>query len=126
MKWTPEAEAALQDLKRYLSSMPILVAPKPQEPLLLYLVATNQVVSVALVAQREVEGEAAATAKPSDDGPEPSLVGPYADKAEPVAMPSPGKTESAQVSKVEQKKKVMQHPVYFVNSLIRLQHIYNF
>ena len=25
MKWTPEAEAALQDLKRYLSSTPILV-----------------------------------------------------------------------------------------------------
>ena len=29
VKWTPEAEAALQDLKRYLSSTPILVAPKP-------------------------------------------------------------------------------------------------
>ena len=52
MKWTPEAEAeaALQDLKRYLSSTPILVAPKPQELLLLYFAATNQVVSVALVA----------------------------------------------------------------------------
>ena len=35
MKWTSEAEAALQDLKRYLSSPPTLVAPKPQEPLLL-------------------------------------------------------------------------------------------
>ena len=42
MKWTPEAEAALQDLKRYLSSTPILVAPKPQEPLLLYLAAMNK------------------------------------------------------------------------------------
>ena len=50
MKWTPEAKAALQDLKRYLSSTPILVASKPQEPLLLYLAAMNQVVSVALVA----------------------------------------------------------------------------
>ena len=39
MEWTPEAEAALQDLKKYLSFTPILVAPKPQEPLLLYLVA---------------------------------------------------------------------------------------
>ena len=29
MEWTPEAEAALQDLKKYLSSTPILVAPKP-------------------------------------------------------------------------------------------------
>ena len=46
----PEAEAVLQDLKKYLSSTPILVARKPQEPLLLYLAATNQVVSAALVA----------------------------------------------------------------------------
>lgn len=29
MKWTPEAVAALQDLKTYLSSVPTLVAPKP-------------------------------------------------------------------------------------------------
>ena len=52
MKWTSEADAALQELKAYLTSMPTLVAPKPQEPLLLYLAATNQVVSAALVAQR--------------------------------------------------------------------------
>ena len=50
MKWTPEAYAALQELKAYLSSVPTLVAPKPQEQLLLYLAAINQVVSVALVA----------------------------------------------------------------------------
>ena len=55
MKWTPEADAALQELKAYLSSMPTLVAPKPQESLLLYLATTNQVVSAALVAQQEVE-----------------------------------------------------------------------
>ena len=51
MKWTPEADLALQELKAYLSSMPTLVAPKPQEPLPLSLAATNQVVSAALVAQ---------------------------------------------------------------------------
>ena len=56
MKWTPEADAVLQEFKTYLSSMPTLVAPKPQEPLLLYLAATNQVVSAALVVQREVYG----------------------------------------------------------------------
>nr|XP_020163842.1 atherin-like [Aegilops tauschii subsp. strangulata] len=55
MKWTPEADAALQELKAYLSSVPTLVAPKPQEPLLLYLAATNEVVSAALLAQREVD-----------------------------------------------------------------------
>ena len=54
-KWTPEADAALQKLKVYLSSVPTLVAPKPQEPLSLYLAVTNQVVSAALVAQREVD-----------------------------------------------------------------------
>ena len=63
MEWTPEAEAAVQDLKKYLSSTPVLIAPKPQEPLLLYLAATNQVVSAALVAQREVDEEAAAAAE---------------------------------------------------------------
>lgn len=40
----------LQELKAYMSSMPTLVAPKPQERLLLYLAATNQVVSAAFVA----------------------------------------------------------------------------
>ena len=55
MKSTPEADAALQELKAYLSSAPTFVAPKPQEPLFLYLAATNQVLSAALVAQREVD-----------------------------------------------------------------------
>ena len=55
IKWTPEAEAVLQDLKTYLSSVPTLVAPKPQESLQLYLAATNQMLSAALVAQREIE-----------------------------------------------------------------------
>ena len=53
--WTPEAEQALQDLKRYMSSRPILVASKQGEPLLLYLAATNQVVSAVLAAEREKE-----------------------------------------------------------------------
>ena len=75
MEWTPEAEAALQDLKKYLSSTPILVAPKPQEPLLLYLAATNQVVSAALVAQREVNEEAVATVELADVKPKTPLQG---------------------------------------------------
>ena len=85
MEWTPEAEAALQDLKKYLSSTPILVALKPQEPLLLYLAATNQVVSAALVAQREVDKEAATTARRADDEPGLPPAGPGAGKAKPPA-----------------------------------------
>ena len=60
-----------------------------------------------------------AAAKPSDDGPEPSPAGPNAGKEEPPAKPGPSKTESAQVRENEQKKKVMQHPVYFVSSLLQ-------
>ena len=70
MKWTPEVEAVRQDLKRYLSSTPILVVPEPQAPLLLYPAATNQVVSAALVAQREVDEEAVAMAGLVDGKPE--------------------------------------------------------
>ena len=85
MEWTPEAEAALQDLKKYVSSTPILVAPKPQEPLLLYLAVTNQVVSAALVAQREVDKEAVATAEPADGEQKIPRAGPGAGKARPTA-----------------------------------------
>ena len=86
MEWTPEAETALQDLKKYLSSTPILVAPKPQEPLVLYLAATNQVVSVALVAQREVNEEAVTAAEPADGKPKIPPGGPGAGKARPPAV----------------------------------------
>ena len=59
IEWTPEAEKALQSLKRYLSSPPVLVAARPGEPLLLYVAATTQVVSAVLVAEREGTGPSA-------------------------------------------------------------------
>lgn len=82
MRWTPEAEAALQDLKKYLSSPPTLVAPRPQEPLLLYLAATNQVVSAVLVVQREDGDETAAAATPTSAQPGSSPTGPGPDKTQ--------------------------------------------
>ena len=39
-EWTPEADQAFQDLKKYLTSPPVMVAPRPLEPLVLYLAAT--------------------------------------------------------------------------------------
>jgi hypothetical protein len=72
--------AALQDLKKYLSSLPVLVASKPQESLLLYLAATNQVVSAAPVAEREADDEEAATAEPQADKPKSSPARSSADK----------------------------------------------
>ena len=107
MKWTPEAEAALQDLKRYLSSTPTLVAPKPQEKLLLYIAATNQVVSAALVAEREADDERATTADASSDkqGTSPTSSG-------------PDKDGSAH-AREETQKRMVQRPVYFVSSLLQ-------
>ena len=61
----------------------MLVAPTPQEPLLLYLAATNEVVSAALVAQREVDKEAVATVMLADGKQEIPPVGPGAGKARP-------------------------------------------
>ena len=60
LQWTPEANAALQDLKVYMATPPILVAPRPREPLLLYVAAMNQVVSAVLVVEREADSTAKA------------------------------------------------------------------
>jgi hypothetical protein len=54
--WTLEAEEALAKLKATLSNSPILVPPTTGEPLLLYVAATTQVVSAALVVERAEEG----------------------------------------------------------------------
>ena len=54
--WTKEAQQALKSLKMSLTSAPILVAPKRGEPLLLYVAASNHVVSAALVIEREEPG----------------------------------------------------------------------
>jgi hypothetical protein len=44
-EWTEEADASFSQLKKVLSTPPVLVAPKEREPLLLYIAATHQVVS---------------------------------------------------------------------------------
>ncbi|XP_060170294.1 uncharacterized protein LOC132601202 [Lycium barbarum] len=54
-EWTPECKQALQELKRYLSSLPLLSKPNPEKKLFLYLVVLEVSVSAALV--REEEGK---------------------------------------------------------------------
>jgi hypothetical protein len=51
--WTDEADTALKDLKRVLSTAPVLAAPEDQEPMLLYMAATNRVVSIIIVVERK-------------------------------------------------------------------------
>ena len=54
----PEAHEALVKVKQLLTKALILVSPTNEEPLLLYIVVTTQVVSAALVVDREEEGHA--------------------------------------------------------------------
>ena len=62
--WTEEAQVAFDELKKQLSTRPVLAAPKEKEPLLLYIAATSQVVSVAIVVEREEEGKAQKVQRP--------------------------------------------------------------
>nr|GFA28314.1 reverse transcriptase domain-containing protein [Tanacetum cinerariifolium] len=50
--WTAEAEQAFQQLKQHLSELPLLVAPKPQEELIMYLSTTYEAVSAVLMTKR--------------------------------------------------------------------------
>jgi hypothetical protein len=50
--WTKDVEETFQELKRYLTSPPVMVAPEPDEPRLLYIAATSEAMSMVLVVRR--------------------------------------------------------------------------
>jgi hypothetical protein len=62
--WTPEAEEALGNLKALLTNAPILVPPAEGEALLVYVAATTQVVSTAIIVERQEEGHALLIQRP--------------------------------------------------------------
>nr|GFC44949.1 reverse transcriptase domain-containing protein [Tanacetum cinerariifolium] len=51
-RWTTEAEQAFQQLKKHLSALPMLAAPRPQEELIMYLSATHGAISAVLLTER--------------------------------------------------------------------------
>jgi dsDNA-binding SOS-regulon protein len=55
-QWTKEADLALEQLKTFLTSPPVMVPPAPKETLLLYISTSTQVVSAMLVAEQPEEG----------------------------------------------------------------------
>jgi hypothetical protein len=63
-EWTEEADIAFTQLKKVLSTPPVLVAPKEKEPLLLYIAGTHQVVSTVLVVERSEEGKTHGVRRP--------------------------------------------------------------
>nr|XP_051211216.1 uncharacterized protein LOC127328675 [Lolium perenne] len=54
---TSQADAAFKELQKMLATAPILASPLPKEPMMLYIAATNRVVSVVVVVEREEEGK---------------------------------------------------------------------
>jgi ribonuclease HI len=62
--WTPEAEEALGNLKALLMNAPILVPPAAGEALLIYVAATTQVVSTAIIVERREEWHALLVQRP--------------------------------------------------------------
>nr|GEV99438.1 reverse transcriptase domain-containing protein [Tanacetum cinerariifolium] len=50
--WTAEAEQAFKQLKQHLSELPLLVALKPKEELIIYLSATYGAISAVLMTER--------------------------------------------------------------------------
>jgi hypothetical protein len=51
-QWDDQAAAAFVELKQYLKSLPTLVPPKPDDILLLYVAATDTVVSTVIIVER--------------------------------------------------------------------------
>src|SRR3954468_15871288 len=63
-EWTEEARQAFADLKRTLSTPPILAVPKEREKLYLYVAAHNSVVSTTLVVEHTEEGKVQSIQRP--------------------------------------------------------------
>src|ERR1044072_3139840 len=63
-EWTEEARKAFADLKKTLSTPPILAVPKEREKMYLYVAARNTIVSTTLVVERIEEGKVQSIQRP--------------------------------------------------------------
>ena len=55
--WDQEADDACETLKKLLAEAPVLAAPAPKEPLMLYVTAGLSAVSAVVVVERKEEGK---------------------------------------------------------------------
>src|ERR1041385_3186945 len=62
--WTAQADDAFKQLKRMMSTTPVLAAPKEKEPMMLYIAATNQMVSIVMVVERPEKDKAQPVQRP--------------------------------------------------------------
>ena len=54
--WSEEADTTFEQLKLFLTKPPIMMPPRPDETLLIYIAATSRVVSTAIVVEHEEAG----------------------------------------------------------------------
>jgi hypothetical protein len=126
-EWTPEADKAFAELKRYLTSPPIMVALALREPLLLYIAATPRTASAVLVAERDAQVIAKEKVGPPSQGapreeevtapPVPLEESPAA--SSPAKPPSPGDAPKHPEEGLLEGVVKVQKPVYFVSTVMR-------
>ncbi|XP_073360291.1 uncharacterized protein [Aegilops tauschii subsp. strangulata] len=63
-EWNDQEDEAFWDLKRMLSTAPVLAAPTEKEPLLLYITATSRSVSMVMVLERPEKGKIQSVNRP--------------------------------------------------------------
>ncbi|GKB10440.1 reverse transcriptase domain-containing protein [Tanacetum coccineum] len=72
--WTPDAEQAFKQLKQHLSELPLLVAPKPKEELIVYMSASHEAISAVLMTERGTILADFLVEKPDESPPDASVV----------------------------------------------------
>jgi hypothetical protein len=125
-EWTPEADKAFAELKRYLMSPPIMVAPTFREPLLLYIVATPWTASAILVAERVTKVIAKEEVDPLSPGAprEEEATTPPIPQEEPPTASSPTETHSQSNAPKPPEEEApegiakVQKPVHFVSTVL--------
>jgi hypothetical protein len=126
-EWTPEADKAFAELKRYLTSPPIVVAPTFCEPLLLYIAATPRTASAVLVAERDAKVIAKEEIDPPCPGapPEKETTIPSAPREELLAATLPTEpllqsdAPDLHEEKTPEDTTKVQKPVYFISTVLR-------
>ena len=135
-EWTPEADQAFQDLKKYLTIPPVMVAPRPLEPLVLYLAATPYSASAALVAvrkERQAKGapheagaevaqgqEGIARASVGEDQARQGNIAEAPEDSQVSGTPPPqDMPRSPQDPILDSVPALVEHPVYFVSTVLR-------
>jgi hypothetical protein len=126
-EWTPESDKAFAELKRYLTSPPIMVVPTFREPLLLYIAATPRTASAVLVTERDAkviakegidppcpgappEEEAAISSVPQEELPAATS---------PTEPLSQSDTPEPHEEKTPEDTTKVQKPMYFVSTVLR-------